>query len=231
MIPNGQTLAGRVLRLPLRLIPPDTVVTVRRGLTAGMKWRVGASTHGCWLGTYEAGKQAAIRKLVKPGMNVFDIGANAGYYTLALAALGAKVWAFEPLAENVANLLHHVRINALEVTVIQAAVSDRDGLAGFRIAPDNSMGSLTVTSDYLVPTVTLDNLIATSAAPIPDIVKMDVEGAEALVLQGAAELLRARRTTWLISLHGIDQRDQCQSLLTAAGLGVTFSAADEIVAI
>src|SRR5690348_11469417 len=108
------TVFGRLLRFPLAFIPKTTVITAKGGLTKGMKWVVGSSTHGCWLGNYEPEHQALIRAEVKRDMNVLDIGANAGFYSLAFAGLGASVWAFEPLAENVVNLRRHVSLNKLE---------------------------------------------------------------------------------------------------------------------
>jgi len=56
---------GKLLRLPLRLIPKNAVLTVRHGINEGMKWRVGSGTHGCRLGTYEPLKQAMV-----PGVSV-----------------------------------------------------------------------------------------------------------------------------------------------------------------
>ena len=111
-----------------------------------MRWVVGSSTHGCWLGHYELEKQAVVSALVKPGMKVFDVGANAGFYTLAFARLVGNhghVWAFEPLAENVQNLRRHVALNELaNVTIVQAAVSRVAGVANFAVAENNSMGRL-----------------------------------------------------------------------------------------
>lgn len=131
----SDTLRGRLLRLPLKLLPCGMMVSVRSGVNRGFRWMVGSSTHGCWLGTYEADKQDAVRRLAKPGMTIFDVGANAGFYTMAFSRLvGAKgrVYAFEPLAGNVANLLKHVAINnASNVTVIQTAVADRSGVVAF----------------------------------------------------------------------------------------------------
>ena len=66
-IPPG-TIFGKLLRLPLRLVPKGTVVRVRGGLNRGMKWVVGSSTHGCWLGTYEMAKQNTIDRFIRPGM-------------------------------------------------------------------------------------------------------------------------------------------------------------------
>lgn len=115
------TLRGRLLRLPLRLLPRGMVVSVRSGINHGLHWIIGSSTHGCWLGTYETHKQDAVRRLARPGMTIFDVGANAGFYTMAFSRLvGAKgrVYAFEPFAENVANLLKHVAINRKTVWLV-----------------------------------------------------------------------------------------------------------------
>jgi FkbM family methyltransferase len=203
LITPRNTLLGRALRSALAVIPKSTIVTSRSGLTKGMKWVVGSSTHGCWLGNYELEHQAIVREYVRPGMNVLDLGANAGYFTLAFAALGARTWAFEPLATNVVNLIRHITLNRLDtVTVIQAAVADRTGMSGFCAFNNNAVGKLADDSEYRVPTVSLDELIAAQTIPTPDFIKMDIEGAEVLALKGSRALLAKRRTHWLISLHG-----------------------------
>lgn len=219
---SPQALIGRILRFPLRLIPKHTVVTVRTGLNRGMKWIVGSSIHGCWLGHYEQQKQELVRRIIKHGMNVLDVGANAGFYTLMFSRLVGKsghVWAFEPLAENANNLLSHIRLNdVINATVVQAAVSDKAGLVGFDVASSNSMGAISdKRGDYMVPTVTLDDLIGIGLVPVPDLIKLDVEGAESLVLSGAHSMLLQRRTVLLIALHGDEQKRACLSILKAAG--------------
>lgn len=224
MIPTGQTTLGKLLRLPLRLMPRDAVVTVRSGVNRGFKWRVGASTHGCWLGTYEADQQALIRSLVRPDMVAWDVGANAGFHTLALSRLCRQVVAFEPFAENVANLLLHREANALDFQVVQAALSDRSGLAGFWIAPNNSGGRIREDCPYRVPTMTADDAIA-AGLPAPDFVKMDVEGGELPVLRGARNLIAQRRTSWLISLH-IPEREVLKCIETLHGYNVRMAERD-----
>ena len=132
------SFVGSILRLPLRLIQKGSVVSVRKGINQGMKWVVGTSIHGCWIGTYELDKQSVVERFVKPGMTVFDIGANAGFYTLAFSRLvgdSGHIYAFEPFAENANNILKHVALNALSnVSLMQMAVSDRQGVVGFHIA-------------------------------------------------------------------------------------------------
>lgn len=215
---------GRLLRLPLRFLPGRTVVPVLSGINKGLRWRVGSNIHGCWLGTYESDKQRLMSRLVKPGMIAYDIGANAGFYTLALARLvgsGGVVCAFEPLAENAANILEHLRINhCSNATLYQVAVSDENGLSAFHVAQSNSMGYLGGAGEYWVPTVAIDVLIETDKLPVPDIVKMDVEGAESKVLEGAIKLLGMRKTIWIIALHGADQRKKIGRILTNQGYGI-----------
>ena len=215
------TFLGKLLRLPLGLLPGGAVVPVLSGINKGYRWRVGSNIHGCWLGSYEADKQRLMGKLVKPGMVVYDIGANAGFYTLALARLvgkEGKVCAFEPLAENTANILEHLRLNDCTNTMLyQVAVSDRQGLSAFHIAQSNSMGHLSEGGTYWVPTVALDALLESGKLPLPDAVKMDVEGAESGVLEGANKLLAMRATIWIIALHGDQQRQEVGRILSGHG--------------
>ncbi len=217
----SDTLLGWLLRLPLKLLPRGMVVSVRSGVNRGLRWIVGASTHGCWLGTYEAEKQRALQRLVAPGMTVFDVGANAGFYTIAFSRLvgpQGQVYVFEPLAENVSNILKHVLLNrAGNVTVVQAAVADRFGIVAFRRAASNAMGLIAENGEYRVPAVSLDHLITEESMPVPDIVKMDVEGAESRVLEGAWSLLNRRKTIWFVATHGEEQEHRCRSILTRAG--------------
>ena len=221
------------MRMPLRLLPRRTVLTVRRGLNRGVKWVTGSSTHGCWLGTYEFEKQMALQRFVKAGMQIFDIGANAGFYTLAFSRLcgdRGKVWAFEPFAENVTNLLRHVELNGLgNVTLFQVAVAEKRGMTGFRISESNAMGKLSDNAEnYLVPTVCLDDLLIDCGLPVPDLIKMDVEGAESLVLEGATKLLGYRKTILFVALHGDDQWRKCKHILETAGYELFLLNGDKV---
>lgn len=112
-IPRRSVL-GRVLRAPLRLIPPGTVLPVLQGRLRGARWIVGAGTHGCWLGSYEYGKRRLFERLVRPGQVVWDVGANAGFYTLLASRLvgsTGSVVAIEPLPRNLSYLRRHLELN------------------------------------------------------------------------------------------------------------------------
>jgi protein-L-isoaspartate O-methyltransferase len=110
---NNHSVLGRALRLPLQALPKNMVMTIRHGPAKGMKWIAGSSTHGCWLGTYELEKQRVLARFISVGMTVYDIGAQAGFYTLFFSRLvgSGKVYAIEPYAENTQYLLTHIRIS------------------------------------------------------------------------------------------------------------------------
>lgn len=208
---TSRSWLGRFVRLPLRLVPSFARLRVLSGPIRGARWRAGSSVAGCWVGTYEGSKARVLARAVSAGMTVWDVGANAGYYTILFSRLvgrEGRVLAFEPFAENVRNLLDHVTWNgAANVQLLQAAVADRTGMAGFQIAPEsNRMGRLSPSNrSYLIPTISFDQCVETEGLPPPDLVKLDVEGGEVAALRGAVGLLRAGRTRWYVSTHGAEE--------------------------
>jgi FkbM family methyltransferase len=231
---SPKSVFGAFIRFPLRLVPRNHVASVRSGINKGAQWIVGSSIHGCWLGTYEHDKQALVLELVQPDMIVWDIGANAGFYTLAFARIVGKsgrVYAFEPFAENANNLLRHVHLNGLENTkVIQAALADQSGLAAFSIGKSNAHGRISgKDTSYMVPTFAADDFIARFPKSLPQLIKIDVEGAETAVLSGAAQLLSTCGPDILLALHGEAQGRECREILHSRGYRIYYldgSAAD-----
>ncbi|HET6362358.1 MAG TPA: FkbM family methyltransferase [Gemmatimonadota bacterium] len=218
----GDSLLGASLRLPLKLIPHGQVVSVKSGLNKNARWVVGSSVHGCWLGTYELAKQHLVSKLVRPGMVIWDVGANAGFYTLAFSRMvgsSGSVYAFEPYAENVCHLQEHIRLNNRHnVTVVQAALGASTGMVGFRTASSNSMGRISPEkSSYLVASMTGDDFLLHHPDARPDLIKLDVEGAESDCLLGISELLRKSSPQILLALHGSEQAHRSTAMLTALG--------------
>ncbi len=211
-IPN-KTVWGRLLRVPLRWIPPQICFPIVQGRLRGKRWIVGSGDHGCWLGSYEWQKQRLFEKMVRPGAIVFDVGAHAGFYTLlasVLAGPAGQVISFEPLASNVERIKRHLSLNGIRnVTIVEAAVSDRDGVARFEAGPSTAMGHFSRDGALQVRTVALDELSSSGAIPAPDHIKIDAEGAELLVLQGARRLLAAFRPIVYLSTDTGDLHQQC----------------------
>jgi len=68
---------GRLLRWPLRALPPDWWLPILRGPARGFVWRVGSGNHGCWLGSYDAAiVRGLLPRLPTTGI-AFDLGAHA----------------------------------------------------------------------------------------------------------------------------------------------------------
>jgi FkbM family methyltransferase len=152
---------------------------------------------------------------------VFDVGANAGFFTLLASKLvGSEgaVYAFEPLPRNLGYLQEHIRINdAANVTVLPIAVSDRTGLARFESSGNPAMGGLSERGGLEVQIESLDRLWTAGAITSPCFIKMDIEGGESSALAGAVELLREARPVILLSTHGHVQHERCVGRLSDLG--------------
>ena len=230
------SLLGKVLRWPLRLLPASLRVPILQGRLRGKLWIVGAGTHGYWLGSYESQKQAVFEKHIHLGNVVFDIGAHTGYYSLIASTLvgsRGKVFAFEPLPRNIHFLNEHLRINRItNVQVINSAVSDRNGTAHFSDKGSSFQGRLTVDGDIEVNVVCLDDLWKQAELPAPDVIKLDVEGAEFAVLLGAERLIRTARPVIFLATHGVEVQHQCEVWLQTSGYKLSsLNSPDEILAL
>src|SRR5437879_7548199 len=98
MVPP-HSLRGKMLRLPFRLFFLRTVMPLMHGHLRGMKRISGSSDHSCRLGIFKSDKQNAFSAQVRTGQVVFDVGPNAGFFSLLASVLvGSKgmVFSFEP---------------------------------------------------------------------------------------------------------------------------------------
>ncbi len=204
-------LVRTILRNVARWYREGSVVTIRNGLLAGTRWkRSHRYVNGYWIGIYELPIQECLARELKPGNVFYDIGANAGFFTL----LGAKlvgpqghVYAFEPLPENIRSIRDQISLNGIvNCMLAEAAVTDKAGRTEFSQGsgltqahirrPDEECGQVTV-----VKTVSLDEFV--KGEPPPDFIKMDIEGAEYLALRGADRLIKGSNPPrFLIELHG-----------------------------
>jgi FkbM family methyltransferase len=166
-----------------------------------------------------------------PGMVCWDIGANVGYYTILFAELAGqdgKVFAFEPFPRNVELLRRHVEINGYRnVRVLPCALGDRDGEAKFDPGPDRSMGHLSDEGELRVACWRADTLLATGQIQAPDVIKIDVEGAEAKVLLGA-RLALARGPVVFLATHGKGAHRECLEIFAEWGYQVRALKGDDV---
>lgn len=218
-----RTPIGKLLRLPLKLIPNKTVLPILQGPSKGKRWIKGSSINGCWLGTYELDKQILFSKYVKPGMTVFDVGANVGLYSLLSSNLiggNGKVFSFEPLPENIFYLKKHIGLNNLKnVRVIEKAVSDKVSTVRFNFGDNRSAGYISKHGEIEVETTSLDEFIK-QGNPLPDLIKMDIEGAEFDALAGAKELLKRKKPVIFLATHSNELRADCLKLIAEHGYSI-----------
>lgn len=208
---------SRGLRAALNRSAPAglTETKVAAGLLSGASLLLDLqSEKDYWLGTYEMELQQAIQDWVKPGMVAYDLGANAGYLSLMLAEQGGaagKVFAFEPLPANQERLRANLALNPqLRVALVPKAVADKSGSQTFHVHASDDMGKLhgsagreaKYTDSIQVETIALDDFVYAQKNPVPDVIKMDIEGGEVLVLNGMKRLLTEARPLLLIETHG-----------------------------
>ena len=190
-----------------------------------MRWIAGAGNHGCWLGSYESNKQRELPARIKPGHVVYDLGANAGYFTLmgsVLTGPHGRVISFEPLPANLVFLQRHLELNRIQnCTVVDAAVAAHEGTAHFTSTGDRSMTHLADGGDITVRVVTLDGMLERGEIPPADVIKCDVEGAELDVLRGADAVLRKHHPLIFLDTHSAEAQSECRKLLGDLGYELT----------
>lgn len=235
-----ERLMLRAVRPVLGALPESTLLRVRSGPLRGALWAPRAFGPRCWLGTYELDKQHWFVEHARPGKALFDIGAHAGFYTLLGARLvgpEGRVFAFEPLPRNLKFLRRHLDANqARNVTVIDAAVGDVPGEARFNSSAADDEGGLSDSGELVVKVVAIDDLVGRGDLPAPSVMKIDVEGAEELVLRGARRTIRDHRPVIMLATHSPDIFDRCGAVLREAGYdlhGPAFErpAHDEVLAL
>ncbi len=189
---------------------------ILKGPLRGKRWLL-ATRINFFLGSYEPQQTAAFVEAVRPGAVVYDVGAHFGYYTLLASALTGptgKVFAFEPSPRNRAKLQTHVQLNrCANVQVLEVAISDREGTAQFDNRAGSGVGHLSSEGPLQVRTATLDSL----GLPGPQVIKIDVEGAELQALHGGRELIAAARPAVFLSVHSQQLEQDCLAFLGQLG--------------
>jgi FkbM family methyltransferase len=215
------------------IVPNKAIVPILQGPGRGIRWVVGSGMPNFWLGTYEKEKYQLFSRELSPGMVVYDIGANVGVYTvLACSAVGEKgrVFSFEPATMNLFYLNENVRVNRfLNCEVIPKAVSDSDGTVQFEFSGESCLGKISTDGLLRVPSISLDSFCFTGK-PAPQLLKIDVEGAEYEVLTGAAKVLLEAKPVIFLATHGNKIHSQCCELLQKLGYRIQALASDEIIA-
>ena len=173
-------------------------------------------------GSFEPNEFAFLDKVLRPGMVFVDVGANDGYYTLFAAqkvGKGGRVVAVEPSTRERTNLERNIARNGLaNATVVPVALGAACGTAGLRLAQGAHSGHNTLgrfandgvqaESVEQVQVRTLDDVVAEQKLGRLDVIKIDVEGAEASVIAGGKSTLCTMRPVMLLEISDKALRGQ-----------------------
>ncbi|WFC63186.1 FkbM family methyltransferase [Pseudomonas sp. REST10] len=152
-------------------------------------------------GSYESDETAFLKSVLRDGEVFLDIGANLGWYSLALGrhCPTSRIYAFEPIPSTVEMLEKNIRLNRLgNIEVIRMGLFSQEDELNFLFAPDvsgatslklagQSRGRASI-QNVVCRTTTLDAFCA-SRDIVPALLKIDVEGAELMVVQGGEKIL------------------------------------------
>jgi FkbM family methyltransferase len=207
-------------------------IRVPTGIAKGLwikvlpKWEPGYLT-----GSPEEGMNVALCRHLKRGDCFYDVGAHIGFYSMIAARLvgqAGHVIAFEPDADNAKTIRENAAKNGFPgISVVCAAMSDRDGIVRFfqpSHGDQSRMSGMVIRENlsgireaeiHSCPAVSLDNFC--SLHPTPNLVKIDVEGAELQVLEGAQSLLREKKPVLIIEVHHQQGLPAICSLLSGLG--------------
>lgn len=204
---------------------------VKSGPLIGGQLFVDADAFGGWKEMIEGNYDSFIQEelgcsLDLDGATVWDIGAHFGYHSLAFASLvGEKghVYAFEPNPYNISRFKIHLERNLIlreRITLNTYALSDVDGETNFVFSNDVD-GSCSSGSHFanvkppldpdtykkfcqqVVKTLTIDTVMKNKSMRAADIIKIDVEGAELLVLNGGRNFFNKHKPIIFIEIHNI----------------------------
>ncbi|MER9865345.1 FkbM family methyltransferase [Mesorhizobium sp. M0185] len=156
---------------------------------------------------FEAGPIDQLREFVPDGSLVIDVGANVGFFSLRFAEWvgdGGKVIAIEPEDQNYSGLICALERAGLlgRVEALRVVAAAEPGTTFLEINPLYPADHKLSQNGTGVPVtaVTLDGLLADKGPRCPALVKIDVQGAELLTLQGMIEILRFARPALFVEL-------------------------------
>jgi FkbM family methyltransferase len=206
---------------------PGTVRTILLGPGRGLKYHVFsdfgmAPVYGGW----EPETQRFMQEAVGWGDVVYDVGANRGIHSLMLSRLvGATghLYAFEPVPAIRADLERNVALNRISnITILDLALSDTVGSTEFSLAQPDGAGHLAVSGaptgrTISVRTTSLDEFVFGDGNPPPKLIKLDVEGSEAMVLAGGTRVLAAFHPLLIVDHHSPDCDAIVEAILRETG--------------
>jgi FkbM family methyltransferase len=201
------------------LYPSGKKVRIRSPYGSGLYfWLDEYTDNGFILGFYERELAEVLYDSVKKDTVFYDLGAHWGYFSILAAKFvgpGGTVYTFEPMPDNYKRLVRNIQINEMKnVEALNLAVSNTNGVLRFSNCGDTFANTYINDNEdnaIEVKAVSLDKFVQQERILPPNFIKIDVEGAEADVLEGAEQTIRKYRPTIHLSTHnihlkGVDER-------------------------
>jgi len=216
----------RIFLLITKVVPLGSKIRILTGPLKGIKWIAGAAEgNGKGLSVLmNLAEPDQIKKAVTISSKdkiVFDIGANVGMYSVLYARYCKQVYCFEPLPRNLHYLYRILAINHFKnATIVPFAVGERFQLANFQEHERHSEGKISNSGTQPAVVIDLKTFIEKYNV-IPDIIKIDVEGAEYDLLKSAKDFINSVPTLEImLSIHSDELRMNCLELLKGCNFSV-----------
>lgn len=203
-------------RHAIKLLFKGIYVRIRSGPLKGKKWSI-TSGYKFIRGNYEKYKTDAFLDHFKAGGIFFDIGAHIGYFSSIAAVVSegrGRIIAFEPRPMNIKFFRNHIKVNNFQnVTLIEAAAGQNDGFVRFDDNHGSATGFVSGKGKLEVKQVSVGKRIKAGTLPVPDFIKIDVEGGEIEVLKDLAGVISSKHPIMLVATHGKEYRDFTEEFL------------------
>lgn len=229
-------------RLATSLLVSSGDTAIRAGQLKGrlLPRSIASSNLAMVLGRYEADIQELLSHEATGCQVTYDVGAHVGFFTLLFGHVtgdSGTVIAFEPSESEASRVEELVRCNQMQdrVTVERFAVCDEVAQLVFFTGHASFTGILDKVSkshnrdnqtSVTVQGITLDEFVYGRNNPAPDLMKIDVESAEASVIRGAKRLLTEKRPKMLIEVHGPTPCKDTITEVLALGYQIEFLGPD-----
>lgn len=206
---RGTLLRKLTYSMSQSLVSRDLII--KRGQGAGLAFNAANTFPGYVLGTTEPLVQQALVGLCPRDGVVYDIGANVGFFSvIAARGVGPKgrIIAFEPVEECTRAIAHNASLNGYDnIVVVPCALGSRRAQMDFFVGANTTQSRLNPPADahgrwVKLQVEALDDLVSEQGLPRPDVIKMDIEGAEIEALRGMQATIAQHRPVLLCEMHG-----------------------------
>ncbi len=221
------------------------VLRIEEGLLKGMQVKrfMRTTVPEYISGDYEESLQNALSSVLKDGHTFFDVGAHNGFFDLlAFKMVGenGKIIALEAHPENAKNIESQIKLNSIQnCRVLNLAVTDHSGHINItNEGPSNMIKIADLSENYNNSNILISKQITVATKKLdsiadefgyPDVIKMDIEGAELLALRGSHQILSNKKPTWLMEIHSKSLTKEVNELLRDYGYKIFDLNGKEII--